>query len=106
MKPFRSEAYKAHVRSEPCMVCGHRPSEFAHQNLLGGTMAGKASDLLGLPLCHKCHMEEHTGRISFWKGALGLESAPAWMLKEIVNGILALECLRRVDAFLAYEKRS
>jgi hypothetical protein len=37
---------------------------------LSGGMALKPSDLYAIPLCHKCHGEQHTGEVRFWRDAL------------------------------------
>lgn len=62
------------IRSMNCCVCwAAPPSEAAHirMGLAGGT-GMKPSDLLTVPLCHKCHDKQHTGdgELAFWRDAL------------------------------------
>ena len=53
--PPRDEAYKAWIRSLPCVSCGcSAPTEAAHTGSDGG-MSMKASDYSCVPLCALCH---------------------------------------------------
>lgn len=61
-KPVRSSAYLDYVRAHPCAHCNRRcPSEAAHFGGKGksGGVATKASDLLTVPLCGRCHRHFH-----------------------------------------------
>lgn len=71
-KPFRSEKYKAFIRSLPCVVCSTEPTEAAHQRIDGmGGMGVKPPDSYCLPLCYECHAREHQiGAITFWANAM------------------------------------
>jgi len=51
--PERDAAYKAWIRTLPCLVCGAH-AEAAHTGHDGG-MGLKASDRSCVPLCHRCH---------------------------------------------------
>lgn len=47
----------AYVKALPCVACGRSPSENAHQGT-GGT--GRKSDYTTIiPLCPRCHREQH-----------------------------------------------
>jgi hypothetical protein len=61
MKPARSTAYLAWIRTQPCLVCGHtRWIEAAHTGLRG--LGQKSSDYTAIPLCVAHH---RTGRDSY-----------------------------------------
>jgi len=58
IKPIESERFKKFIRGKPCRVCGTWLCiQAAHQNVWGGVMGGKVSDLQTLPLCASCHRE-------------------------------------------------
>jgi hypothetical protein len=70
VKPIRSKAYLDWVKTLSCCGCGIEPASDgfsvntmdAHHLIaagLGGGMGTKASDLLTIPLCRKCHNELH-----------------------------------------------
>ena len=87
--PARDEAYKAWIRTLPCVGCGlNRRSEAAHTGRDGG-MSMKASDYSCVPLCANCHTQspgayhrvgkrefERTHRINF--GGLVAELNEEW----------------------------
>jgi hypothetical protein len=61
MKPARSSAYLAWIRTQPCLVCGRtRWIEAAHTGLRG--LGQKSSDFSAIPLCVAHH---RTGRDSY-----------------------------------------
>src|SRR5579862_8878109 len=61
MKPARSAAYLAWIRTQPCLICGRtRWIEAAHTGLRGP--AQKSSDYSAIPLCAAHH---RTGRDSY-----------------------------------------
>jgi hypothetical protein len=61
MKPARSAAYLAWIRTQPCVVCGRtRWIEAAHTGLRG--LGQKSSDFSAIPLCEVHH---RTGRDSY-----------------------------------------
>lgn len=70
----RDEAYLAAVRALPCLKCGATPcGEAAHVRMSSGAhgkksgMSMKPDDCWSLPLCHRCHMQQHTGgEEKFW----------------------------------------
>jgi hypothetical protein len=87
----RDDDYLARIRECPCLKCGKEPSgEAAHvrMTLDGKPMAGMSSkpdDKWTLPLCHTCHMDQHSvGELTFWhevgidpiKACLKLQTAP------------------------------
>ena len=54
MKPARSSAYLAWIRTQPCVVCGRtRWIEAAHTGLRG--LGQKSSDFSAIPLCGAHH---------------------------------------------------
>jgi hypothetical protein len=61
MKPPRSAAYLAWIRTQPCLVCGRtRWIEAAHTGLRG--LGQKSSDTSAIPLCASHH---RTGKDSY-----------------------------------------
>lgn len=65
------------VRSLPCIVCGDNTSTEAAHIRMGDRSVGKRpagmgekpSDLWTLPLCGRCHREQHeVGEYVFWIG--------------------------------------
>ena len=55
--PPRDEAYKAWIRTLPCLGCGREGvSEAAHTGTDGG-LSMKASDYSCVPLCADCHTQ-------------------------------------------------
>lgn len=69
-KKFRSEKHLKFVRSLPCLIHGTTPSEAAHiRTFTDGGTGLKPSDHFTVPLCSKCHREQHhEGEITFWGG--------------------------------------
>ncbi len=71
---YRDRAHLEFVASQPCLVCGRRPSDahhlrFAQQRALGR----KVSDEFTVPLCR--HRELHRSRDErMWWNRLGLDS--------------------------------
>lgn len=64
-KIYRSEEYKAYVRTLPCIVCG-KDAEPHHE--VGGGWALKGPDLFCIPLCRYDHDLYGTlGVESFWE---------------------------------------
>ena len=84
-KTWRSEEYKAFIRSKPC--CGPgcykpAPSDPHHESITGRGMGIKASDLETLPLCRRCHTaRENIGFMSFW----GSELLPPMLMLRYIN---------------------
>jgi len=65
-KPWRSEKYKAFIRSKPCLVCGDK-ADAHHEPLFCSGMGSKEQDSCCVPLCAKCHFERHAlGVVTFW----------------------------------------
>lgn len=70
----RDEAHLAAIRKLPCLKCGVAPcGEAAHVRMSSGAhgkksgMQVKPDDCWTLPLCHACHMKQHTGgEEKFW----------------------------------------
>lgn len=61
-KPWRSDAYMAHVRTFECCGCGMRPVEAHHHG--PHAMGQKTDDSRCIPLCARCHRGYHdTGKI-------------------------------------------
>ena len=75
---LRDKKYLDNIRTLPCCVCGNPPrSEAAH--VRKGSNAGigqKPHDNRVLPLCTKCHAEQHNvGELRFWYPFGGYEAA-------------------------------
>ncbi len=67
-KTYRSEKYKAFIRSFPCLICGSPGSEHHHESLSGGGVGIKCPDNESLPLCVVCHKKRHhVGRDTFFE---------------------------------------
>ena len=63
----------AAIRQCPCIVCGRDPAgEAAHIRMTAPDkpnpgMGAKPDDQFSVPLCHACHMKQHTmGELQFW----------------------------------------
>lgn len=66
-KPVRDKKYLEYIRNQPCLCCGHIPSEAHHESLDGGTMGGKTNDKSCIPLCYYHHHHRHNmGRDTFY----------------------------------------
>ena len=78
-KRMRSERvhddkHLASIRKLPCLCCGMEPcGEAAHVRMSSAahgkpnTGTRKADDKWTLPLCHECHMRQHSeGELTFW----------------------------------------
>ena len=79
VKPYRSKRYLSWIREQPCTHCrAPAPSEAHHMIGIagGGTMGGKASDVLACPLCSTCHRDLHDGRID-------LEAQTVWLARTL-----------------------
>jgi len=63
---YRSEKYKAFVRSHPCLICGSYDTIAHHESLGLGMMGGKCPDSHCVPLCTKCHFDYHNTGPPFW----------------------------------------
>lgn len=64
IKTYRSEEYKAYIRTLPCIVCG-KNAEPHHE--VGGGTGLKGPDLFCIPLCREHHRErEDIGIETFW----------------------------------------
>lgn len=70
-KPQPLPKHLAAIRQMECIVCwAPPPNEAAHIRMgLAGGMAKKPDDSLTVPLCRKCHGEQHTGEgeVAFWR---------------------------------------
>ena len=53
--PWRSEAYRRWIASQPCMICGNPETQAAHTER--GGMSMKGSDASCVPLCVRHHLE-------------------------------------------------
>lgn len=70
----RDEAHIAAIRLLPCLKCSTVPcGEAAHVRMSSGAhgkksgIGAKPDDCWTLPLCHRCHMAQHTGgEEKFW----------------------------------------
>jgi len=70
-KRLSMSKYLKWLRDKPCAACGKEPwgdhlSVPAHQRFNGNAGTGiKPDDTFALPLCHECHMKQHSGRVLF-----------------------------------------
>lgn len=57
------------IRTYSCLLCGDDTTvEAAHIRFGITGMGRKPDDALTIPLCHKCHMEQHRhGEAKFWR---------------------------------------
>jgi len=86
-KTPRNWKYKAWIRTLPCVVCGHTPSEAAHTGSDGGTSL-KASDYSCVPLCCDCHTQ---GPLSYHRlGREAFELQHGLDLKALVKRLNSL----------------
>ena len=111
-KTYESKAYRDHVRSNPCLICGKK-AEFHHESglgigLVGGGWGLKCSDLAGIPLCHECHrLRGDQGYVTFWQKYAGLIS---WrgpqgdQARLIADGIVMREVIKLQMEFIEKEK--
>ena len=65
-KAMKDLAYLQYIREQPCLCCGHIPSD-PHHTETGG-LAMKGSDYSCIPLCRLHHQDLHTtGKLTFAK---------------------------------------
>ena len=79
--------YLRHVRETPCLSCGSPYPSAHHLQRVGGKGMGiKTGDEWAVPLCHRCHMDLHTGGLSetVWWALKGID-AVAWAVKSYEN---------------------
>lgn len=74
-RPGRNPAYLAFIRSRPCAFCVNPVSEPHHavKRLKGISEAGlqeKGSDYLTIPICRRCHLRLHNGRLKVERGEI------------------------------------
>jgi len=74
-KTIKDPKYRAHLRTQPCAVCGGWPTQAAHQRLLGGSTGKKPGDDKALPECYDCHIagEHQKGVLTMWNERSGLK---------------------------------
>ena len=68
---IRDKRHLAFIRLLPCVKCGrNRTTQAAHiRKFTDGGTGLKPSDNYTVPLCSKCHAEQHQkGEVSFWGG--------------------------------------
>jgi len=66
--PIRDKAHLKFIASLPCVKCANPETCAAHiRTETDGGMGMKPSDSWTVPLCHKCHTEQHNkGETTFW----------------------------------------
>jgi hypothetical protein len=70
--PWRSPAYRAHVRTKPCLGCGMNAAHAHHiRESFPRTIGVRISDKYVIPLCEPCHTELHKNAVTFWMARLG-----------------------------------
>ena len=75
-RAYHSEQRQEWMHKLPCRVCGALPTVAAHT--AGGGTGRKGPYQSTIPLCHRHHMEMHTGQKSFaTKHGLNLEALAA-----------------------------
>ncbi len=74
----RSEKYRAHVRSFPCLACEGPASDAHHLRFAQDRGIGlKVSDEFCVPLCRKCHTDNHKyGDELIWWYLIGVDPLP------------------------------
>lgn len=95
------DKHLALVRKCMCISCGHDPcGEAAHVRMSSAahnkpnTGTRKPDDKWTLPLCHDCHMEQHSqGELTFWHH-LGI--SPVHWCAELIKVTGDLEAMRSV----------
>lgn len=94
----------AMIRKCPCLGCDADPARVA-AHLRTGTRGGtglKPADRYALPLCHYCHIRQHTeGELTFW---FRLHIDPAKIAKDLWTDSPNLPAMRAV-VFKQREKR-
>ncbi len=64
--PYRSEKYKAFVRTLPCSHCGRSADHAHHIKIMGvGGRGVKPPDSTCMPLCWECHADVHKGPANY-----------------------------------------
>ena len=74
-KRLRDKAHLGFVRSQPCLVCGHQPSDPHHLQFAQPRALGlKVSDEFTVPLCRNHHQQLHqAGNEVAWWHHLGIK---------------------------------
>lgn len=99
-----SKKYLNYIHSLPCLICG-KPSESAHQRLLGGGGTGKKPpDTHAVPLCVEHHREEHKEPVSFWLKYFTTMPIPREIKKTIAQLIIYQKCLELLTKYIEGEK--
>lgn len=77
-KRLRDPAYLKSFRDAACIVCGARDGTVVGAHIRTGHEGGmglKPDDDLTLPLCYRCHMDQHDN------------PTPEWWLEKVVKAI-------------------
>lgn len=106
----RDEEHLAAIRQCPCLWCGKEPGgEAAHVRMaaasFGKPLAGigvKPDDKFCVPLCHECHMEQHSvGELSFWTAARIAPLSVAALLYQLSPNVPAMQSACRTAILFA-----
>jgi hypothetical protein len=95
----RNKAHLQFVASQPCLLCGRRPSDAHHLRFAQSqTMSRKVSDEFTVPLCRTHHRQIHRfGREAEWWQANKPDIDPLKIAKELWdqtrNGLLSPQTL-------------
>lgn len=109
----RNEAHLRFIRSLPCVVCGDNTAiEAAHVRMpapyLGKRQTGKGEkpdDIWTLPLCSKCHRDQHKhGELLFW-GRSRIAALPVALALWAATGDYELgELIVQANRFLEFNE--
>ena len=78
--PVNVKEYLERLKEEPCIICGLRPVDLAH---FPRTQKRGAKDWEVLPLCRKCHSEQHLVGVDTWL-AENKQSIFEWLYKKVI----------------------
>ena len=66
-KPERDKEHLAFIRTLPCLKCFSKSVAAHLRKGTDGSISKKPSDKWTIPLCQKCHDEQHKiGEVTFW----------------------------------------
>ena len=74
-KRLRDRAYLDSFADMACLACGRHGAIAAHiRHGLGGGISLKPDDSMCVPLCHVCHVHQHSkGEVRFWASSIKSE---------------------------------
>jgi hypothetical protein len=102
----RRPSYLAKIRLLPCVNCGQEPcGEAAHLRYVQHPGIGrKPSDKWATPLCHDCHMSQHSrGERIWWEQVCGVD--PVRLAKNLWKAQMVFEKMREITILAFVTKR-